>query len=149
MFVVHGHDDRIKTMVCRLLETTGPDHKVLVLHEQPNAGRTIIEKFEDYASAADHAVVLLTGDDVGGSRADGEEMRPRARQNVVLELGFFAGHLGRSRITVLYEPGVELPSDWLGVLYVPIDDGGGWRYRLLTELRSAGLSYDLNSVPPG
>lgn len=76
-------------------------------------------------------------------------MRPRARQNVVLELGFFAGHLGRSRITVLYEPGVELPSDWLGVLYVPIDDGGGWRYRLLTELRSAGLSYDLNSVPPG
>lgn len=147
IFVVHGHADDVKEAVCRLLEKTG-DSKIVILHEQPSEGRTIIEKFEDHAGASDHAVVLLTADDVGGEVSDGADpdLRRRGRQNVVFELGFFVGRLGRARVTVLYEEGIELPSDFKGVVYIPIGDDS-WRYKLLQELRGAGLDFDLNKIP--
>ena len=97
IFVVHGHSDDIKDAVGRLLEKTG-DHEVIILHEQPSEGRTLIEKFEDYAGASDHAVVLLTADDVGGSApkdTTDPKLHSRARQNVVFELGFFVGRLAQ------------------------------------------------------
>jgi predicted nucleotide-binding protein len=148
VFLVHGRAGEAKESVARLLEKTG-DHEVVILHEQPSEGRTLIEKFEDHARASDHAVVLLTADDVGGvAPAKGGELglHPRARQNVVFELGFFVGRLGRARVTVLYEEPVELPSDFRGVVYISLDDDS-WRYKLLKELRDAGLTYDLNKIP--
>jgi predicted nucleotide-binding protein len=148
VFLVHGHASGAKETVGRLLEKTG-DHEVVTLHEQPSEGRTLIEKFEDNAKASDHAVVLLTADDVGGEASAGgakPDLQPRARQNVVFELGFFVGSLGRSHVTVLYEAGVELPSDFKGVVYIPLDKGGAWRFQLLAELRGAGLTYDLNRI---
>lgn len=148
VFLVHGHSDEAKEAVSRLLEKTG-DQDVVILHEQPNEGRTLIEKFEDHAKASDHAVVLLTADDVGGEASvkDPEpELQARGRQNVVFELGFFVGRLGRSRVTVLYEETVELPSDFKGVVYISLGDDS-WRFKLLKELRGAGLTYDLNKIP--
>jgi predicted nucleotide-binding protein len=118
---------------------------VIILHEQPNSGRTIIEKFEDYATRAGFAVVLLTGDDQGGSIGSGKT-EPRARQNVVFEMRFFIGALGRARVAVLYDKGVELPSDMSGVLYTERDAGGGWRMDLAREMDAAGLAVDLNRV---
>lgn len=100
VFLVHGHANDVKEAVGRLLEKTG-DHKIVILHEQPSEGRTIVEKFENYAGASDFSVVLLTGDDVGGKAPesdDGElDLHPRARQNVVFELGFFVGRLAPIR----------------------------------------------------
>lgn len=146
IFIVHGHDNRLKESVARLLDKTG-DSNVTILHEQPNEGLTIIEKFEEHASTSDFAVVLLTGDDLGGPvGGDQSTQRPRGRQNVVFELGYFIGRISRSRVAVLYEEGVELPSDYAGVVYIKIDDGG-WRYTLLRELQVAGLDFDLNKVP--
>ena len=104
----------------------------------------IIEKLEDHANDVDFAVVLMTGDDVGGS--DPAKLRPRARQNVVMELGMFVGKLGRRRVRVLYEEGVEMPSDYLGVLYIPLDPGGAWRFKLVNEMKSAGLTVDANRL---
>lgn len=146
IFVVHGHAHDVKESVTRLLEKTG-SHEAIVLHEQPNAGRTLIEKFEDYASASDYAVVLLTADDVGGPRGEqSSSLNPRGRQNVVFELGFFVGRLGRSRVVVLFEEEIEQPSDFKGVVYIPLGDES-WRYKLLQELRGAGLNFDLNKLP--
>ncbi len=148
IFVVHGHADDVKEAVGRLLEKTG-DHEIVILHEQPSEGRTLIEKFEDHADASAHAVVLLTADDVGGAAPKDSadpRLHSRARQNVVFELGFFVGRLGRSRVVVLYEEGVELPSDFKGVVYLSLADDS-WRYKLLKELQSAGLTYDLNKIP--
>ena len=71
-------------------------------------------------------------------------MQGRARQNVVFELGFFIGALGRSRVAVLYEDGVELPSDMNGILYTILDAQGAWRIGLGRELRAAGFAVDLN-----
>lgn len=141
VFVVHGRTGRED--VARLLESTS-DHPVVILDEQASRGRTLIEKFEQHASSASFAVVLLTADDVGGLK--GEEQQPRGRQNVVFEYGFFVGVLGRSNTAVLYEPGLEWPSDIEGLVYIELDDGGSWRYKLLKELRAAGLEFDLNKL---
>jgi len=142
VFVVHGHSEAFKQQVARFLDAV-TDLEPVILHEQANSGRTIIEKFEDHAGRAAFAVVLLTGDDDGGVRGSGER-HPRARQNVVFELGFFIAVLGRSKVAVLYEEGVELPSDMSGVLYTSLDAGGAWKLALAKELRAAGLSVNLN-----
>ena len=142
--MVHGHDEGARETVARFLEKL--QLECVILHEQPNKGRTIIEKFEDYADVA-FAVVLLTPDDRGGiSTGPFESQRSRARQNVLLELGFFLGALGRSHVCALYVKDVEIPSDYSGVLFLPLDEGGAWRMALLRELIAAGLEVDANSA---
>jgi predicted nucleotide-binding protein len=143
IFVVHGHDGEVKVTVARFLSSLLCRDPV-ILHEQPDRGRTIIEKFEQYAARAECAVVLLTGDDDGGP-VGGSQQR-RARQNVVLELGFFLGTLGRDRIIILYEPQVELPSDLNGILYIPLDDHGAWRNIVARELQAVGLKVNLGAL---
>jgi predicted nucleotide-binding protein len=139
-FVVHGHDTAVRESVARFLERLGLE--AVILHEQPNMGRTVIEKFEGSANVG-FAVVLLTSDDMGASKEESAELRPRARQNVVLEMGYFAGKLGRSRVCVLYESGVELPSDINGLVYTSLT-GDGWKLQLAKELKESGFAVDMN-----
>lgn len=142
VFVVHGHDEAARESVARFLERMGLE--AVILHEQATGGRTIVEKLEHYAEV-DFAVVLLTPDDIGGVKASKlDKLQARARQNVILELGFFVGKLGRKHVCALYRGPLELPSDYLGVGYVSLDDGGGWRLQLAKELRGAGFSVDMN-----
>jgi predicted nucleotide-binding protein len=142
IFLVHGHNDAILHETARLLEKLSQEF--VILREQPSQGRTIIEKFESYADVG-FAVVLLTGDDRGGRTAEpSDTYLLRARQNVILELGYFLGKLGRSRVCALYQRGVEIPSDYSGVLYVELDDRGAWRWELAKELRAAGFAIDMN-----
>ena len=141
VFVVHGRDEGAREKVARFLERL--DLRPVVLHEQPNEGRTIIEKFEDYAHVG-FAVVLLTPDDEGGLRDGKGDFKPRARQNVIIEFGYFVGKLGRERVCALVKGDVERPSDYDGVLYIPLDNSGGWEMRLIRELKSAGYDVDAN-----
>lgn len=143
VFIVHGHDDAAKETVSRFVEKLGL--KVIILHEQPSAGRTIIEKFEAYANVG-FAIVLLTPDDVGALRDKATEGKPRARQNVIFELGYFIGRLGRQRVCAIYKEGVELPSDIHGVLYVLMDNSGAWRLALAKEMKHVGLPVDMNKA---
>jgi predicted nucleotide-binding protein len=143
VFVVHGHDHGHKEALARFLEKVGLEP--IILHEKPNAGRTIIEKFSDYADVH-FAVVLLTADDEGRARDDPNQLRPRARQNVILELGYFLGKLGRPRVCALYESGVDIPSDYQGVLFVPLDAQEKWRVDLVRELKAAGFEVDANKI---
>jgi len=106
---------------------------------------TVIEKLERHADVR-FAVVLLTPDDEGRSLADAAGARPRARQNVILELGYFTGRLGRRAVCALHRGALELPSDYLGVVYVAIDEGGGWQLKLAKELRAAGFPIDMNKA---
>jgi predicted nucleotide-binding protein len=142
VFLVHGHDLGALHNTARFLERLALDP--VVLHEQPDSGRTIIEKFVDYSDVG-FAVVLLTPDDRGGVvSASADEYSFRARQNVILELGYFLGKLGRNRVCALYSEGVEIPSDYSGVLFVPFDESGGWRLKLARELKAAGFEVDMN-----
>ena len=127
------------------MERLGLD--VIILDEQPNQGRTIIEKFEDHAGEVGFAVVVMTGDDRGGVRdASSETYQLRARQNVIFELGYFVARLRRGRVCALHEPRVEIPSDYQGVVYVPLDSSGTWKMLLGREMRAVGLPVDLNVV---
>ncbi len=139
IFLVHGHAEEPKKSVATFLRSIGLE--VVILHEQANQGRTIIEKLEEH-SAVGFAVVLLTPDDVGAPVVQPEKGQKRARQNVIWELGFFVAKLGRKRVCTLYVEGVELPSDYHGVLYVPYDEMGAWRSKLVKELSAAGIEVD-------
>ena len=140
VFVVHGHDDAAKDRVALFLQKVKLD--TIILHEQPNGGRTIIEKFETYSGDVAFAVVLLTPDD----RWDDTS---RARQNVIMELGYFIGRLGRTRVCALHKGKVELPSDYQGVLYVEMDDSGTWKNKLAQELVQAKVPIDLSALLGG
>ena len=144
VFIVHGHDDEAKETVARFVENLGIE--ATILHEQANRGQTIPEKFEEHASEAGFAIILLTPDDVGASKDERDKLKPRARQNVVLELGYFWGRLGRGRVCVLHKGGVELPSDMQGLLYVPMNSPNEWQLPLATEMKQAGLPIDLNKL---
>jgi len=139
VFIVHGHDESVKNEVASFIRKLGL--KAIILHEQANMGRTIIEKFEDHANVG-FAVVLMTPDDVGARSGQDSDLKPRARQNVVMELGFFLAKLGRGRVCALYKGDVEMPSDYHGVLYVPWDDPGDWRASLAKEIKAAAITID-------
>ncbi len=143
VFVVHGHDEQAKESTARFIEKLGLN--AVILHEQANEGQTIIEKLEKHTDAA-YAVVLFTPDDVGASSESPENLHPRARQNVLVELGYMAAKIGRNRVCVLRKGNVEMPSDFVGVLYIDIDAAGAWRLTLAKELKVAGLKVDLNEA---
>ena len=119
--------------------------KPIILHERPNQGRTIIEKFEQHAQVG-FAIALLTPDDVGGSNKDGGNLKPRARQKVIFEFGYFIGLLGRNRVCALRKGDVEIPSDYDGVVYILLDDAEGWKIKLFKELKGAGIDVDANRI---
>ncbi|NRQ42121.1 nucleotide-binding protein [Rheinheimera sp. YQF-2] len=142
VFLVHGHDEAAVQQVARSLEKLGLE--VIILHEQINEGKTIIEKFEHFSKKTGFAVVLMTPDDVGG--VNSQNLSHRARQNVVLELGYFVGLFGRDRVFILKKENVEIPSDYMGVVYTSMDVNGGWKLSLAKEIHNAGLLIDLSKV---
>jgi predicted nucleotide-binding protein len=114
----------------------------VILSEQANSGRTIIEKFERNADVR-FAIILLSPDDIGGLASDTSEPQPRARQNAILELGYFLGALGRQRVCPLVRGHRDLPSDVHGLVYVAFD-GDAWKIQLVKELKAAGFEIDAN-----
>jgi predicted nucleotide-binding protein len=142
VFIVHGHDDTAKEKVARFLEKDG--FEVVILHEQPNAGRTIIEKIETYTDVA-YGVVLYTPCDKGRAKEESVKNEAnRARQNVVFEHGYLIAKLGRERVCALVKADVETPGDISGVVYIRMDDGEAWKIELAREMKNAGLSVDAN-----
>ena len=142
VFIVHGHDDGARESVARFLEKIG--FIPIILHEQANQGKTIIEKIDTYGNVG-FAIVLLTPDDEGRAKGS-EEFSYRARQNVVLELGYFIGRLGRNKVCALKRGNIEIPSDFLGVVWENMDPSGGWKNSLARELKAAGHHIDWNLV---
>jgi Predicted nucleotide-binding protein containing TIR-like domain len=143
IFLLHGRDQKRMQAVVSLLESIG-SHAITVMHDRADEDRTLVERFAGAAHLG-YAIVLLTADDVGTPRLDPDEapyFSPRAGQGVVFQLGFLVGALTPSRVCVLYEHGVELPSNLDGLAYVRLDLGGAWQSKLLLELRGAGFDYD-------
>ncbi|MGS6081002.1 TIR domain-containing protein [Escherichia coli] len=141
VFIVHGHDDGARETVARFLERIGLE--AIILHEQANQGRTVIEKVIANSDVG-FAVVLLTPDDEGCAKGGIPE--PRARQNVMLELGYFIGRLGREKVCALKRGSLEIPSDFAGVVWENMDSSGGWKQALARELEAAGHNIDWNKV---
>jgi predicted nucleotide-binding protein len=140
VFIVHGHDVATKLEVARFLEKIGCNP--IILEEQIDSGaKTIYEKFTENAQKAAYAIVLLTPDDMMANVNSAN----RARQNVILELGFFIGTLGAGKVCLAKKGNVDIPSDISGVLYLNLDDGG-WKLSLSQKIHSAGLNIDLSKL---
>lgn len=142
VFIVHGRDDGTKQTVARFVEKLGLE--AVILHERPNLGRTIISKFREESTNVGFAVVLMTPDDLGRS-ADSTDLKARARQNVVFELGYFIGRLQPDRVVALVKGHIERPSDFDGVVYISLEDND-WRILLAKEFRASGMQIDGEAV---
>lgn len=140
IFIVHGHDEAACEKVARFLSKLNLEP--IILHEQANSGRTIIEKIEANSDVS-FAVVLLTPDDFGGLL--GGDSKPRARQNVILELGYFFGKLGRENVCALRKGDTDIPNDFAGVVWTSLDDEG-WKISLCRELKAADYEIDMNQA---
>ncbi len=124
-FIVHGHDET-RLLQCKdFIRNRLGWNEPVVLREQHSGGKTIIEKFEKYSKLADFVFVLLTPDDVVLSETFSNDEMRRSRPNVIFEMGFFYGQLGREsgRIIVLHDGPTELPSDIDGVVWIDISSG--------------------------
>ena len=138
VFIIHGHDNTLKMEVQLLLNRAAVNN--IVLHEQADRGRTIIDKLLDETNKAGYAIALLTPDDILENEAK------RARQNVILEIGYFIGLLGKERIRLLVKDGVEVPSDLQGILYEKYEASGSWKIKLLKEMQAVGIYVDMKGV---
>jgi hypothetical protein len=143
VLLIHGRDEATKESLLDFFETLGLHP--LVLHEQPDGGKSIIEKFGESPNIH-FAIILITPDDIAAPRHKPKERQARASQNVIFELGYFVGKLGRGRVCALYKEGVEIPSDYSGTVYLPMDSRGGWRLLLAKEMKQAGMEIDLNKA---
>jgi len=141
VFIVHGHDNETKQEVARFIEQIGL--QTIILHEQANNGMTIIEKIEYYTNEANFAIVLYTPCDKGKSSKETALAKYRARQNVVFEHGYLMAKIGRKNVYALVKGEIETPSDISGVVYTPLDSVGGWKSKLLIELKSCGYKVNV------
>lgn len=132
VFIVHGHDAKVKETVARFLEKLNLD--AVILHEQPDYGATIIEKIERYAADASYAVVLYTACDLGREKNE-TDLKPRARQNVVFEHGYMISKLGREKVCALVDKDVTPPGDMDGVIFVRFDESGAWKNELVKNMK--------------
>lgn len=150
VFIVHGHD----VSACEQLELV--IHKLgldpFVLQNTAGSGLTIIEALEkeigSCQNAARFGIVLLTPDDIGYSKQAGDkEAQPRARQNVVLEMGMLIAAVGRPNVAILKKQHLEVPSDAQGILYIPFNDHVKETVpKLVDRLRNAGFVLSPESI---
>ena len=140
VFIVHGHDGELKEKVARRLEQQGIE--AIILSEQANRGKTIIEKIEAY-SDVHVAIALFTQDDIGVAKKEKGNEKYRARQNVIFEAGYFMGYLGRENVIMITEENLEIPGDLSGMVYTTKDN---WEFEMLKELNAAGMKIDMNKL---
>ncbi len=143
VFIVHGHDNAAREAAARFVENLG--FKAIILHEQASSGQTIIEKIEANSNVG-FGIVLYTPCDLGRSKEEKDQLKPRARQNVVFEHGYLMGKIGRENVCALVKGDIEKPTDISGVVYIPMDEGDGWKLAVAKEMKKSGYDVDFNKI---
>lgn len=143
VFIVHGHDEEAKEKAARFVEQLGLE--AIILHEQVSSGKTIIEKIEKYSNVG-FAIVLYTPCDLGAAKDQINNLHSRARQNVVFEHGYLIGKIGRENVCALTKGEIEKPNDISGIVYIEMDDRGGWKTDIAKEMKESGYDIDLNTI---
>ena len=146
VFVVCGTDGEMKQAVTNAL--TKLRLVPVVMCEEPSQGRKIVERFQDYADVG-LAVVLLSPDDsvyVKDEPPTKRKLRPR--QDVVFELGFLLGKLGKGNVLVFFREcsNFEIPTDFEGIKVTAFDDRDSWKLALIRELTNCGYNVDTDRI---
>ena len=144
VFIVHGHDEAAQQAVARFVEKIGLE--AIILHEQASSGKTIIEKIEEYTNVG-FGIVLYTPCDVGALQGqEKDDLKPRARQNVVFEHGYLIGKIGRENVCALVKGNIETPNDISGVVYIKMEGEKEWKYKVADEMKESGYNVDLTKI---
>jgi predicted nucleotide-binding protein len=143
VLLIHGRDEATKESLLEFLERL--ELHALVLHEQPDGGKSMMEQFGG-SPDIHFAIILLTPDDIATPRNKPKERQTRVSQNVIFEFGYFLSKLGQGRVCALYKEGVEIPSDYPGAVTILMDSRGGWRLLVAKEIKQAGMEIDLNKA---
>jgi len=137
IFIVHGHNtdtrNNVELFLCRI------GLSPIILSNEANLGRTVIEKFKDFSDVS-YAIILYTACDEGKAKG-ATELKDRARQNVLFEHGYFCSKLGRDHVAALVEHGVEIPSDLNGIIFISLDEPD-WKDKVKRELKATGIEAD-------
>ena len=150
IFVVHGHDSNSMEQLELIIHKLGLFP--FVLQNTAGGGLTIIEELEKEmgpkTGAAKFGIVLLTPDDMGYAVADGKNSeQPRARQNVVLEMGMLIAAMGRANVAILKKGHIEVPSDAQGILYISFNNHVKETVpKLVDRLTKAGFNLDSSCI---
>lgn len=146
VFIVHGHDELATTSTESLIRRLGLEP--IIIREQANGGRTIIEKIEANSNVG-YGIVLYTPCDYGAKQGD-DNLRARARQNVVFEHGYLIGKIGRENVAALVKQEdsapLEKPNDISGVVYINMDENKRWHLDITKELIAAGYEVDMTKI---
>ena len=145
VFIVHGHNLGILAEVEAFVLKA--NKRPIVLKDQSRPGKNLLDELIQHSKGVQFAIVILSADDV--ARAEGEpqdQLRYRGRQNAVFEFGFLVRQLGKSKVFVLHEQGVEMPSDYGGVIYIPYDTTGAWKGLLAKAIGATGIPINIRSV---
>jgi predicted nucleotide-binding protein len=143
VLLIHGRDEGVKEAILEFLEKL--ELRAIILHEQPDGGKSMMEKFGE-SPDIHFAIILLTPDDIAAPRNKPKERQTRVSQNVIFEFGYFLSRLGPGKVCALYKEGVEIPSDYPGVVTIPMDSRGGWRLLVAKEIKQANIDIDLNKA---
>lgn len=143
VFIVHGHDEAAKEAAARFVEKIGLE--AIILHEQASSGQTIIEKIEANSNVG-FGIVLYTPCDLGASQKQKDQLKARARQNVIFEHGYLIGKIGRENVCALVKGDIETPNDISGVVYIKMDERDGWKLAVAKEMKKSGYDVDLNKI---
>ena len=146
VFVVCGTDGKMKQAVTNAL--TKLRLVPVVMCEEPSQGRKIVERFQEYSDVG-FALVLLSPDDFVYVKDEPPTKRKlRPRQDVVFELGFLLGKLGRSNVLVFQREcqNFEGPTDFEGMKVTAFDDRDSWKLALLRELTNCGYNVDADRI---
>ena len=145
VFIVHGHDTSLLNEAEAFVRCL--DLEPIILFKEADKGKTIIEKIEEYSGQACYSIVLYSSCDVGYPKGEENKVKPRARQNVVFEHGYMMALLGRENVCALLENNdIETPGDINGIVYVPYDINGAWKFRIAKNMKSVGIDIDLNKL---
>lgn len=145
IFVVSGSDVEMKKAINEAL--TKLRLVPLILCEEPSQGRKIVERFDDYADVS-FAIVLLSPDDFVYSKNEPPGKRKlKSRQDVVFDLGFLLGKLGKDNVLVFFREyeGFEIP-DFEGIKLAAFDNRGSWKLSLIRELSKSGFQLDSDRI---
>ncbi len=143
VLLIHGRDEATKESILEFLEKL--ELRAIILHEQPDGGKSMMEKSGESPDIR-FAIILLTPDDIAAPRNKPKERQTRVSQNVIFEFGYFLSKLGCGRVCALYKEGVEIPLDYPGAVSIPMDSRGGWRLLVAKEIKQAGMEIDLNKA---